>query len=361
MAKRGENIYLRKDGRWEGRYIVGRKQNGKPRFGYVYGKKYMEVKRELTMLKAQCAQCPDLALVYGNGTLAEWMDYWLEKLTRPYIGETTYGTYKNQIKTHITPQLGETILYKLKPNDIQDLVNEKKEYLSAGMLHNVYRLLRSAMKAAQEKGMIRDNPCVGIKLPKNRAKTPRVLSRKEQQRLEREAVHTGAIEYLLCLYTGIRLGELCALRWSDVNFETGAIYVRGTMKRVGGEAILGAPKSGNSEREVPVPAFVLKMLRTRMEQTGGLDFVFGTRGKAASMRTMQARLKALTKRIGLKGVHMHTLRHTYATRCLENRIGVETLSDLLGHSGPQITLKYYAHCTRENKFASVKKLKAVAC
>ena len=241
------------------------------------------------------------------------------------------------------------------------MVNGKKDSLSAGMLHNIHRLLRSAMRAAHEKGLIRDNPCVGIKLPRNRAKTPRVLTRNEQQKLERTAVKKGAIEYLLCLYTGLRLGELCALKWSDVNFETGALYVRGTMKRIDGKAVIGAPKSGNSEREVPVPAFVLKMLRIRIKQTGGNGFVFGTGGKAASMRTMQARLKALTKGIGLEGVHMHTLRHTYATRCLENRIGMETLSDLLGHSGPQITLKYYAHCTRENKFASVRKLKAIAC
>ena len=361
MAKRGENIYLRKDGRWEGRYIKGRRLDGKPQFGYVYGRKYSKVKQELVLLKARNAGKSNIATAYGSGRVAEWLGFWLETLVKPYIAETTYHTYKTQMERHLIPEIGEGLLRELGTEEIQSFVNEKREKLSAGMLHNVYRLLRSALKAAQEKRLIRDNPCVGVKLPKNKGKAPRVLSRREQQKLEREAVREGSLEYLLCLYTGLRLGELCALQWADVHFVHHAIIVRHTMKRVKGTVRMGTPKSENSEREVPVPAFVMKLLREKMEQEGADGFIFGSGQSAASMRTMQARLKAMTKRIGLKGVHMHTLRHTYATRCLENRIGVETLCDLLGHSGPQITLKYYAHCTRENKFACVKKLKQIAC
>ena len=288
MAKRGENIYLRKDGRWEGRYIKGRRLDGKPQFGYVYGRKYSKVKQELVLLKARNAGKSNIATAYGSGRVAEWLEFWLETLVKPYIAETTYHTYKTQMERHLMPEIGEGLLRELGTEEIQSFVNEKRRKLSAGMLHNVYRLLRSALKAAHEKHLLRDNPCVGVKLPKNKGKAPRVLSRREQQKLEREAVREGSLEYLLCLYTGLRLGELCALQWADVDFVHHAIFVRHTMKRVKGTIRMGNPKSENSEREVPVPAFVMKLLREKMEQEGADGFIFGSGQSAASMRTATA-------------------------------------------------------------------------
>ena len=107
MARRGENIYFRKDGRWEGRYITGRKMDGKPKFRSVYGTNYSEVKKKLVILKSQQLDAGKHAvLIYGNGSLSEWMDYWLDVIEKPYVRETTYLLYKRNIETHLKPQLG---------------------------------------------------------------------------------------------------------------------------------------------------------------------------------------------------------------------------------------------------------------
>ncbi|MEG0383054.1 MAG: site-specific integrase [Christensenella sp.] len=365
MSKRGENIYLRKDGRYEGRYIKGRLFNGKIQFGYVYSYKYAEIKRALVLFKARSSE--DAALMYHNGTLEEWLDYWLNAVIKPYVCSSTYETYTSQINTHILPALGKFLLCDIKTDIVQGFVNRLKEGLSAGMIHNIVRLLSAACRAAVEKNLIAANPCKGVKKPKNTRKSPRVLTCAEQQKLERAAVQSDSIEYLLCLYTGLRLGEVCALKWEDIDFEGGMLYVRRTLKRVKSkdkssktEVLEDAPKTEHSVREVPVPAFILKMLEARAKSVNS-EYVFaGKRGGAPDMRTMQLKLRRMAQKLGLVGVHMHTLRHTFATRCLERSIGIETLSELLGHSTPNVTLLFYAHTTRENKIASVKKLRMCA-
>lgn len=357
MSKRGENIYLRKDGRYEGRYIKGRKQSGQALFGYVYAKRYAEVKERLMRLKiGECTPSP----VHQRNTLGEWMRYWLEEYVRPYVRETTYATYENQYRTHIEPAIGKTALYLLDKEKIQVFVNSITPQISTGMVHNVLRLLSSALRIAQNKGMIVCNPCQEVRLPVYKTKEPRVLTVVEQKKLERAAEKEGMIEYMLCLYTGLRVGELCALRWENVDFESNILYVRRTAKRVRKitdrhktVVVMGAPKTEESMREIPIPAFLMAYLE-RIRKEHGQIF-------AVDVRTIQQRLHKLTHKVGLKGVHMHTLRHTFATRCLEVGVGVETLSALLGHSSPNITLSCYAHCTRETKIRSIGKLRRMAC
>lgn len=354
MAKRGENIYLRKDGRYEGRYIKGRKEDGQALFGYVYAHKYAEVKQRLMEFKVKI---PPPSPACRRSSVKEWLEYWLETLTKPYIRETTHTTYESQIRTHIIPALGDAALGGLTKTMVQEFANGLARKMSAGMTNNIVRLLVSALRAAHGAGMIDNDPCKGVRRMPNKAKTPRVLTITEQKKLERIAMEKERIEYLLCLYTGLRVGELCALRWEDVDVENNMIFVRGALKRVKNgkrtRVIEDMPKTQDSVREIPVPAFVMAYLK-RIRRESGRIF-------AVDVRTMQHRLCRLSKKAGMKGVHMHTLRHTFATRCLEVGVGVETLSGLLGHSSPKVTLTYYAHCTRENMIRSVEKLKQIAC
>lgn len=372
MARRGENIYHRKDGRWEGRYIIGRKQNGKPRFGYVYGRQYIEVKRTLTILKAKAAKNPAPVLeAYRNGTLEAWVDYWLEAMTKPYVDISTYRIYKSQAEKHIIPRIGGLQVGEIRQDDVQDFVNEIKKGLAPSMVHNVCRLLKSIFVAARDKSLIGEIPFGKVRKPQNKVKRPRVLACSEQLRLERDVAQTGELEYIVCLYAGLRLGEVCALRWEDIDFEEKMLYVNHTLKRVpckeGGaktKLILDTPKTENSRREMPIPAFLAWQLKEKMARENGreTDFVFQSpRGGCLDPRTLQERLKKKFKKLKVRGAHFHTLRHTFATRCLEKRIGIETLSELLGHSTPQITIQYYAHCTRENKIKSIRRLNRIAC
>ena len=201
---------------------------------------------------------------------------------------------------------------------------------------------------------------------KIKEKDIRVLTCEEQIVFEKIALQEGRWEFILCLYTGLRLGELCALKWENVNWAEGSITVCHSLQRIshGGSSkvIVGSTKSASSNREIPLPSFLCSMLRDAYQDIRHESHyvVPGRDGGFCDMRTVQARLKKLTDALRLEGVHVHTLRHTYATRCLECGIGVETLSDLLGHSAANITLRYYAHSTRQHRFESVRSLELLS-
>ena len=373
MARRGENIYFRKDGRWEGRYITGRKMDGKPKFRSVYGTNYSEVKKKLVILKSQQLDAGKHAvLIYGNGSLSEWMDYWLDVIEKPYVRETTYLLYKRNIETHLKPQLGFLLLQELSMEQIQRAVDCLRSSLAPSTLHGVCRLLKSILLSAVKNRLLVESPYREIRLPKFRQRGPRVLNCVEQVRLERIAVEEGALECLTDLYTGLRLGELCAIQYNKIDFENSMLRVDCSVKRVSALAgsitetrlVVGETKSESSTRDIPIPFFLSKLLQKRMKETGarGSDYVFqNSRGGPANPRSMQKRLKRLFQKAGVQGAHMHTLRHTFAMRFLEQNPGAyKALSEILGHSSSAITIKYYDNCTMERKRQSMHQAKMIA-
>lgn len=374
MARRGENIYHRKDGRWEGRYIVGRKMNGKPRFRSVYADTYSEVKKRLVILKSESMRCGDKAavLTYGNGNLSDWMDYWLDVLEKPYVKETTYQLYRRNIKKHLRPWLGAIPLRKLSNDDLQKLVNSLREKLAPSTLHGICRQLKSILSSAVKEHLLIRSPYEEIRLPKFRQSKPRVLAEAEQNHLEYLAMETGDLKYLLCLYTGLRVGELCALRYEDINIEEQMLSVCRSVKRVPSDMkngyvsqlVVSDPKTESSVREIPLPFFLAKMLADQMKRAGAQkgDYIFqNSRGKAADPRTVQKQFERITKKAGISGAHMHTLRHTFAMRCLERGMGYKALSEILGHSSSGITIKCYDNCTKESKNKLMHSAKMIAC
>lgn len=366
MAKKGENIYLRKDGRWEGRYIKGRRSDGRPIFASIYGKQYRDVKRQLMIIKAKLYQTPAAAEIVGDGSLHDWTEYWLELLVRPHVKESTYAGYRRNVEKHIYPALGHMLLNELSSECIQQAANEMKKKLAPSTLQGICRLLKTALKAAEEKGLMEKSPYQGIRVPKARKRPPRVLTRTEQMRLEIKVSETRELEYLLCLYTGLRIGELCALRWENIDFENQSIRVRHSIQRVPDKTgkrktclIYGTPKSEDSIRDIPIPFFIASLLQEKKQSSSAADsdFLFkNTKGNYKDPRSVQIRFSQICRELELQGVHMHTLRHTYATRCLELGIRYDILCELLGHSSPQITLKYYAHCTLEDKRRNIELL-----
>ena len=220
MPRKGENIYHRKDGRWEGRYIKGRKPDGRPRFGFIYGKQYSEVKKRLIVIKSELYRKPDcLPIAYGSIKLCDWADYWLEAEIRPHVRPETYAGYRRNLDNHICPHMGGMAIADITPLQVQHLADSLSETLAPSTLHGICRLLKSMFGAAAEKGLLRCTPYQNIRLPKSRCKSPRVLTQTEQRKLEEEIFSNNEPEYLLCLYMGLRVGELCALRWEDVDFE----------------------------------------------------------------------------------------------------------------------------------------------
>lgn len=369
MAKHGENIYKRKDGRYEGRYVTGKTIRGKTRFGYVYGYQYTEVRKALLLKKAEYAR----GSVFENGccqdTVDEWTTYWMENELLGSVKASSYQTYLNLLKRHLLPMLGKMKLASVTPGVVQDFVAAlENSGLAYSTIKGAYRLLSAAMRTAFEEGMIRKNPCRKIRIQCPERGEQRILTRDEQKLVKKAASEAGDFPALLGLYTGMRLGEVCALKWSDIDWEKGTITVRRTVQRIaqgangrtGGKTMLmvGTPKSARSHRVIPVPDFLLAQLHELMQTRNDGDYIFGAPAAAAEPRTIQRRFQRLMEKLGIAGVHFHTLRHSFATRLLELGVDIKTVSVLLGHESARTTLDCYAHSLIEQQRAAMDLLAA---
>jgi len=358
MAKRGENIYKRKDGRYEGRYIKGRHPNGKPFFGYIYGYTYAQVKTGLITAKAAASR-NKLIRTIGKGSLAELLVYWLEEIKRGNVKPSTYAQYHHRIYKQIIPSIGMIAVFRLNKEQVQVFTNRLvKDGLAPSTIKNVVGLLDSAMKYACDYKLTTVNPCIGLTLPSAEKSERKALDRMEQLRLERllPACEKGLEKaVVLALYSGLRIGEACALRWKDIDLFSGTLAVRGTLQRVKAfegasktKIVLGAPKSQSSQRTIPLPPEVTNRLRKWSAGMNRDSFVLTDHDAPMEPRTLRARYKRAAKRADINAP-FHALRHTFATRCLENNFVIQTLSELLGHASAQTTMKVYTHSVLAHK------------
>lgn len=365
MARTGENIYKRKDGRWEGRYIKGRKPDGKPFFGYVYARKYQLCREKLAKARSQHS-CHITIKICGTGTVAEYMDYWLHAIMQLQVKPSTFSNYAALLEKWIKPYLGNKKLGQMGKEDVQCFINFLSEQeLSAGSVRNIFRVLSAAMKKAKEYEYIRENPCEGACLPEYVKKEARLLTVQEQKRLEAVAGEDkNGFAILLSVYTGLRVGELCALTWEDVDLKKGILYVSRTTRRIQCVApdaetktvlVTGVAKSRQSVRTIPLPACILNLFKEHKKNVSG-EYVFEYHGHLLEPRILQYRFKVLLKKAGIPDINFHALRHTFATRCMELNFDVKTLSEILGHASAKMTLDRYGHSQMAHKRAAMKTL-----
>ena len=304
---------------------------------------------------------------------------WL-KTKSPSVRESTFARYKATIELHVLPYFGSLPLGKVTSADVSGFVEEKlrdgrldkKGGLAASTVRGVLSIVKSVLDYAHRTHKINQPVCVTY--PRLFEQAMRVLSKKEQALLEsfletREDIFMLAV--LLCLYTGIRIGELCALQWHDISFEKGMIAINKTLQRVkvlnGNESgsgkkttiLVGVPKSRSSVRDIPIPKFLLESLR---EASKGKEGYFLSTEKSSFIepRTMQNHFARITRELGITGANFHCLRHTFATRCIEAGVDVKSLSEMLGHSSVSLTLDRYVHSSFEQKLASIAKLEEYA-
>lgn len=357
MARRGENIYKRKDGRWEGRYKNGFKADGKTRYFSVYGKSYSEVRAAL-LQKRQITNESRIRCKYKFG---EVVQMWLNSIKNT-VKESTYSNYTMKIEKHILPQLGNTYYEKLTADVLNAFVSDKlAARLSAKYVSDISVLIKSVCKfACRQFGYA--NKAEFMVLPKQEKRSDkRMLTAREQDSLNTwfaQNITPGNTGIMLSAATGIRIGELCALKWSDFNLEKSVFTVRKTMQRIkshgtsGTKIVITSPKSRASMRDIPIPEFMKNILR-QLKKDDDCFFLTGTRS-FIEPRTMQYRFKSILRKLNLSYVNFHSLRHMFATKCVSLGVDVKTLSEILGHSSVKITLDRYVHSSMERKQSCMK-------
>ena len=210
MARRGLNIYRRQDGRYEGRYKIGHRLSGRPHFGYIYGRAYGEVVEPLILARAAALPGASLIII-GKGSLREYLDYWMTEIMRNKVKQSTYSRYYERIHGYIIPALGQTPLFGLSKEQVQNFVDGlSKKGLASSTVCGIGKLLHSALKKAKELNFTHENPCEDVSYPTVTVKETRPLNRDEQIEVEQLAVEAGKsleLGVFLSLYTGLRIGD----------------------------------------------------------------------------------------------------------------------------------------------------------
>ena len=359
MPKQGKNIYLRKDGRWEGRYIKER-TTGKSHYGYVFGKTYEEAER-----KQDAVSSENTISVHGiEGSFAVLANEWL-LLKTPQLKASSIAKYTNLLNLYLLPIYGDRQVSGILRSDItqwsRDLLTNggaKAEGLAPKTVNSILSLMRNILEfAAREKGIpTADTKDISVKQPQ---KPMRILSRAEQQRLSRylrENLTPCNMGILLCLYTGLRIGEICALKWEDILIDEQCLYIHQTMQRIQVKGspekkttvVILPPKSECSIRRIPVPDEISQLLWT-LRKPDNAYLLTGMVHSYVEPRNMENRFKAATTKCNISNVNFHALRHTFATRCVELGFDVKSLSEILGHASVNITMNRYVHPSMELK------------
>jgi len=375
MPKKGENIYKRKDGRWEGRYIKSRTSTGKIVYGYVYAKTYRETKAKLRENVSLTIAVPTITMPIANpNTFASVASDWFENI-RAQSKESTQNKYHNILTNYILPIYGEQMLDKITYDFIKSHCNlllisggKRKKGLSTKTVTDILSVVRNILKFASKKGLY--VPCDGSTIQiKHTAKPMRVLSKSEQDQLCKYLLATldpCNVGILVCLFTGLRIGEICALRWEDISFSDQTILVHQTLQRVQDKSgnktktkiIVTPPKSASSIRIIPLPDELSVILASYQKTSIGYLLTNDDR-RFIEPRTMQNRFKKALKASGIESANFHAIRHTFATRCIELGFDVKSLSEILGHATVNITMNRYVHPTLELKKENMKKLSSL--
>ena len=365
-------VRQRKDGRWEGRIVIGYDDNGYPKTKNVLAKTKKECVEKLQKLKEECGGLKP-EKVRPEMPFGDWLTYWYENHSKPKIRPTTQETYESRIRLHIIPEIGDIPLNKLTQNDLQQFYGRLKksgrkrfadkygEGLSDRMVRMCHATCRSALEKAVQDGLIRVNPAIGCKLPPARKGEMNLLSRESMQKLLIQAKEEKYYElFLLEFATGLRLGKLTALQWEDLNLTTGELRISEQAVVIGSEVVVTEPRTKAAVRTLLLPPKVLEVFREYRNRNPS-RWLFPSPKKEDSPllpSVVRQRLHRLLDHAGCERVRFHDLRHTFATNALAHGMDIKTLSTILGHVSAATTLNTYSHITEEMRRQAAAKIDA---
>ena len=353
-------VRKREDGRWEGRIVIGHKENGDPIFRYLSAGSQKALVERLNR-ERNIYQGVDLT-EDSRMTLGEWLDRWLEERVAPSVRESTLESYRYHIRHHIKPRLGSKPIGKITADDVQKLYREIQNCgriqedpvwghaLSGSTVRRLHGVFHLAMDAAVRAHLIPKNPTEGVTLPKKETVPKQVLNDAQLERFMKE-IQSDPIWhdfFYTELTTGLRQGEICGLMWSDFDEAHGTLSVRRTLHiQKGGRLVTGETKTGTGKRTITLPPSTAGLLAQRKKSSYS-QWIFPNPlrpEQPANPNAAYNHLKTLLKRAGLPSIRFHDLRHTFATHALASGVDAKTLSGILGHTQASFTLDTYTHVT----------------
>ena len=362
MSRRGENIYKRTDGRYEGRYIIGRREDGKAKYGYLYSRQYSDIKRKMAEMRllytAEDRQCRP-----ATPTFRAWAAEWENSPAYQRLKLSTRQKYSQNLKKRLIPFFGAIQIGDIDGKMLQEFADRMTaEGLAASTVREMIQLLKTLLREAARRQILPRIPECRLMLADARPREKEILSREEQRKLQQYAGEED-LPVIVSLYTGLRLGEICALQWSDIDRDHQTLTVSRTVQRLyapDGETktalVVGPPKTQTSLRTIPLPENLLQALEQRAGDGRPRGYIFGNGTQPADPRRIQNGFHRLLKRAGLPPMGFHSLRHTFTTRLLEMGEDLKTISSLLGHSNVTTTMNIYAHSRMETKRSAVRRL-----
>lgn len=373
MPKRGLNIYKRKDGRWEGRYPIV--TNGTIKYKSVYAPTYKQVKEKLLLQQESAKEIFNFYNGISASLTFEAVTYqWLSRM-KSKIKESTFSLYSFYVYKHLIPDWGKMNIHTLTKQDVTALFDKKitcgkfnGEGLSESSIKTLFYVVQSILNFAFDNQYL--NP---FDIPKPSVKAQKaqtcIIHKNEQMTLEAYVIShptPQSLGILLSLYTGLRIGELCALRWKNVDIKEGYLTVEHTLQRIQindtsaktkTKIIMSTPKSQSSCRTVPLSQQLIEILSQYYpECPEDAFFLTGKEQHFLEPRSYTAYFHSILKKCGLRKINFHACRHTFATRCIESGIDPKTVSELLGHTTVTMTLNKYVHSNLELQRKAVEKL-----
>lgn len=361
MSKRGINIYKRKDGRWEGRYVMGY-ISGKKKYGYVYAKTYSEAKEKLI----KKSNMP-IEKIYGEKekiVFKDASDIWLNSI-RNNLKESSVSKYENILNKHIYPIFANRRIEDITNAEVEAFINSllikgisDKKGLSSASVSTILTVFKNIFRyTSKNTGIILpDLKYIYIKSAPTAVKSLEIQDQFKLSDYLNKNTSLYNTGILLCMYMGLRIGEVCGLKWCNIHLKERYISIESTVQRIKQNDVHGhktkltitAPKSLSSIRKIPIPNNMYSIL-SEMQQQDDIYLLSGKSDKIPEPRALQNHFKSVLKQCGIEDINFHILRHTFATRCIEAGVDVKSLSEILGHACVNITLNRYVHPSMEVK------------
>lgn len=396
MPRVGKNIYKRKDGRWEGRYIRGY-VDGKARYGAVYAHSYAEVKVKLIEARQKATMnnnefqkvlsektanekvitekaVTQKSSAGSNDTMKIAGEAWLAAASST-LKETSVRKYEDILMKYILPEFGHRNLNDITNTELIHFANSllqeggvNQQGLSSGTVLEVMSVMNNIRiyELSHDRPVAYNVKCVNIKRENRKIRVFSIYEEKQLVDWLLNHMNTVNLGILLCLFTGLRVGEVCALKWEDFNFGDDTFSINKTMQRVRidtntdnaadtkTEIKILSPKSEQSVRTIPIPQNLKVLLKENYKDEGYI--LTGSRNHYLEPRALQYRFKTILKQAGIVDANFHTTRHTFATRCVEQGVDIKCLSEILGHASVSVTLNRYVHPSMDSKRQNMARL-----